>query len=144
MTKLRRYHRWLVVPFGLILLWVAFTGVAMQLVDIYDHGGLSQPERPQPASAKAASGKVAAGPVAAASAPAMPGPAGQPPRSKARQLHGLLQHLHSGEWFGPLGTIIQTLAGLSLNFFAVSGMWMYLTMYRRRAHKHHDGKKLFW
>jgi uncharacterized iron-regulated membrane protein len=138
-VKLRRYHRWLVVPFGLILLWVAMTGVAMQAVDIYDHGGLSQPERPQQASIRAA-----AAPFATTPAPAIPGPAGQPPRSKARQLHGLLQHLHSGEWFGPFGTIIQTLAGLSLNFFAVSGMWMYLTMYRRREHRHYDGQKLFW
>ncbi|MCA1653239.1 MAG: PepSY domain-containing protein [Sphingomonadales bacterium] len=138
--KLRRYHRWLAILFGAVLLWVAGTGVVMQLLDIYDHGGLSQPERPgapptgagivAPAQAHepgeeeheagehhatAPGSPVAAAPVATASA-------ARPPRSKAQQLHGFILHLHSGEWFGPLGTLIQTLAGLALIFFAVSGL----------------------
>lgn len=155
----RRYHRWLSLPFGLILLWVALTGVAMQAVEIYDKGLFGDDEdRPAlvtaarahehdedeaPAAKPPAAANIAAAPAIAATAtPATPPP--RPPQSKAHQLHELLQHLHSGEWFGPFGTIIQTLAGLALLFFTVSGMWMYFIMYRRRSHKHHDGRKLFW
>ena len=147
----RRYHRWLSLPFALILLWVALTGVAMQAVEIYDKG-LFGDDDDRPAlvtaarahehdeDAQAATPAALAAPAAAPATPA----ASRPPQSKAHQLHELLQHLHSGEWFGPFGTIIQSLAGLAMTFFAVSGLWMYVTMYRRRGHKHHDGKKLFW
>ena len=151
----RRYHRWLSLPFGLILRWVALTGIAMQAVEIYDKGLFGEDEdRPaqvpspraqehdEDAQAARPTAIAAAHPLAAAAAtPAAPP---RPPQSKAHQLHELLQHLHSGEWFGPFGTIIQTLGGIAMTFFAVSGMWMYVTMYRRRGHKHHDGKKLFW
>ena len=153
----RRYHRWLSLPFGLVLLWVALTGVAMQAVEIYDKGlfgddddrpsqvtaaRVHDPDEDEQAAKPAA---IAAAHPLAASAPAPTTPAPpRPPQSKAHQLHELLQHLHSGEWFGPFGTIIQTLAGIAMTFFAVSGMWMYVTMFRRRGHKHHDGKKLFW
>ena len=138
----RRYHRWLSLPFALILLWVALTGVAMQAVEIYDKGLFGEDEDAQAArpTAIAAAHPLAASAAAASATPAPP----RPPQSKAHQLHELLQHLHSGEWFGPFGTIIQTLAGIAMTFFAVSGMWMYVTMYRRRGHKYHDGKKLFW
>ena len=154
----RRYHRWLSLPFGLILLWVALTGIAMQAVEIYDKGLFGEDEdRPalvpaaraqehdEDAQAARPTAIAAAHPLAASAAAASATPAPpRPPQSKAHQLHELLQHLHSGEWFGPFGTIIQTLAGIAMTFFAVSGMWMYVTMYRRRSHKHHDGKKLFW
>lgn len=153
----RRYHRWLSLPFGLILLWVALTGIAMQAVEIYDKGLFGEDEdRPalvpaaraqehdEDAQAARPTAIAAAHPLAATAAAATPAAPPRPPQSKAHQLHELLQHLHSGEWFGPFGTIIQTLGGIAMTFFAVSGMWMYVTMYRRRGHKHHDGKKLFW
>ena len=153
----RRYHRWLSLPFGLILLWVALTGIAMQAVEIYDKGLFGEDEdRPalvpsprtqeqdEDAQAARPTAIAAARPLAATAAAATPAAPPRPPQSKAHQLHELLQHLHSGEWFGPFGTIIQTLGGIAMTFFAVSGMWMYVTMYRRRGHKHHDGKKLFW
>ncbi len=156
----RRYHRWLSLPFGLVLLWVALTGVAMQAVEIYDKGlfgddddrpaqvtaaRVHDPDEDEQAAKPAKPAAIAAAHPLAASAPAPTTPAlPRPPQSKAHQLHELLQHLHSGEWFGPFGTIIQTLAGIAMTFFAVSGMWMYVTMFRRRGHKHHDGKKLFW
>ena len=152
----RRYHRWLSLPFGLILLWVALTGIAMQAVEIYDKGLFGEDED-RPALVAAARAQehrdegeatptaiAAAHPLAATAAAATPAAPPRPPQSKAHQLHELLQHLHSGEWFGPFGTIIQTLGGIAMTFFAVSGMWMYVIMYRRRGHKHHDGKKLFW
>jgi uncharacterized iron-regulated membrane protein len=129
----RRYHRWLAVPFGLILLWVALTGIAMQGLEIYDKG-LFGDDDDRPALVTS---------LPAATPAATPVPP-RPQQSKAHQLHELLQHLHSGEWFGPFGTIIQSLAGLAMLFFTVSGMWLYFVMYRRRSHKHHDGRKLFW
>jgi uncharacterized iron-regulated membrane protein len=45
----------------------------------------------------------------------------------------LLHHLHSGESFGPIGTVISILSGFALIFFAISGMWMYVQMFRRRS-----------
>ena len=46
---------------------------------------------------------------------------------------GFLHHIHSGEQFGPVGVVLSILSGLGLIFFAVSGMWMYLQMFRRRG-----------
>jgi uncharacterized iron-regulated membrane protein len=107
---MRKWHRWLVVFFGVFLLWIAGTGVGMQLADVF--GG----EGPPPAAAKAAA------------------PEGKPaaPKPKPQDLHHILQHLHSGETFGPLGTVINTLSGLALLFFSFSGLWMYIQMWRNR------------
>jgi hypothetical protein len=112
---MRKWHRWLVVFFGIFLLWIAGTGVAMQMVDLFagddDHDG------PPPAAA-----------------PAVPGPAGAPasPAPRKQDLHHVIQHLHSGESFGPLGTVINTLSGIALLFFSFSGLWMYIQMWRHR------------
>ena len=62
---------------------------------------------------------------------------------------GLLHHLHSGETFGPAGVIISILSGCSLFFFAFSGLWMYVQMWRGRLSLSQTGKKLrggrfFW
>lgn len=159
----RRYHRWLALPFGLVLLWVAGTGIAMQVVEIYDKGLFGEDHDAPPA--KTAATLIPAAQAhehddhdedapAAVRAPALTTSAGsaavapvlpRPPRSTAQQLHSLLQHLHSGEWFGPFGTIIQTLSGIALTFFTVSGMWMYYTMFRVRGRRERPGEpKWFW
>ena len=62
---------------------------------------------------------------------------------------GLLHHLHSGEQFGPVGTIISMLSGLALFFFAFSGLYLYIQMYRGRlvrteAGKSVGGGRFFW
>jgi uncharacterized iron-regulated membrane protein len=62
---------------------------------------------------------------------------------------GLLHHLHSGESFGPVGVIISIMSGLSLFFFAFSGLWMYVQMLRGRLAVVKSGKQLrggrfFW
>lgn len=137
---MRKYHRWIALLFGVLMLWIAATGVAMQLVEITaddDHG-------PPPAAAAPAPGAVAAG--AAAMPAAMPAPA-PPPRQRTptQKLHGFIMHLHSGEYFGPVGTALSILSGLALIFFAVSGMWMYLQMFRARARRSRPGEgKWFW
>ena len=55
----------------------------------------------------------------------------------------LLHHLHSGEQFGPAGVIVSILSGLSLFFFAVSGLWMYVQLWRGRLVRSGD-RKLYW
>ena len=61
---------------------------------------------------------------------------------------GLLHHLHSGESFGPVGTIVSIMSGLALMFFSFSGLWLYIQMWRgrlaRRTGKTVRGGKLFW
>ena len=56
-------------------------------------------------------------------------------------LVGLFHHLHSGESFGPLGTAISILSGLVLVFFSISGIWMYVQMFRKRPAQ---PRRLFW
>ena len=58
-----------------------------------------------------------------------------------RSLVGLFHHLHSGGSFGPVGTAISILSGLALAFFSISGIWMYVRMFRRRPQ---GARKLFW
>ena len=48
------------------------------------------------------------------------------------------------EQFGPVGVILSLLSGLGLIFFAISGLYMYIQMYRRRAHRHSHPRRLFW
>ena len=123
---MRKWHRWLVVFFGVFLLWIAGTGVAMQGIDLL---GKEDESRPPAAQVQAA----AARPAAAL-------PAKQPRKD---DWHHVFQRLHSGEKFGPVGVAINILSGLALLFFSFSGLWMYIQMWRNRA-----GRKLkpgwFW
>ncbi len=118
---LRTYHRWLSVFFGIFLLWIGVTGVMIQIADL--KAGGDKHEQHQPAASKVA--------------PAFTCPADMTCRPRltkndAQYWVNFLQHLHSGENFGPLGTAISILSGLALMFFAGSGLWMYLQMWRGR------------
>lgn len=113
---MRKWHRWLVVFFGVFLLWIAGTGVGMQLADLF--GGEDHDAPPAASTAPDTDAK-----------PALATPAKPKPK---QDLHHILQHLHSGETFGPLGTVINTLSGLALLFFSFSGLWMYIQMWRAR------------
>ena len=130
---MRKLHRSLAVIAAAFLLWIASTGVAMQLVELTDN-------HPSPARA---------GSPAAAPAPAAAGPVASPRRTPRQELHHTLQHLHSGEAFGPVGPWISVLSGLSLLFFAVSGLTMYIQMVRGRLVRVEQGKairggRFFW
>lgn len=118
---MRKWHRWLSVFFGIFLIWIAATGVLSQVAVLWPTG-VSEP--------------------AAASAP----PAGfecpkgwrcMPPRPEGgmRSLVGTFHHLHSGETFGPIGTAISLLSGVAMLFFAGSGVWLYVQMWRNRARR---------
>lgn len=119
---MRKWHRWLSVLFGVVLLWIAVTGVLSQLpVWVEQFGG-------EAAERAATAPPVPAGFVCPDSMICRPKPA----PDSARAWVGYIHHLHSGEEFGPVGTVIATLAGLSLVFFAFSGLWMYVQMWRNR------------
>ena len=115
---MRKYHRWLSVFFGLFLLWIAVTGVLSQAAVLWPGG--------------------AAGSAAAAAPPdGFACPEGWrclPPRDESgiRSMVGLFHHLHSGETFGPAGTVISVLSGLVMIFFSASGLWLYVAMWRNR------------
>ena len=62
---------------------------------------------------------------------------------------GLLHRFHSGESFGLGGQIVSLLSGCALLFFAFSGLWMYIRMFRVRRSmvrhgKHLRGGRFFW
>ena len=65
------------------------------------------------------------------------------PATGLGSLKSFLNHLHSGGEFGPVGVAISVLSGLALAFFSLSGLWVYVQMWRvRRARKMQGG--MFW
>ena len=160
---MRTYHRWLSVLFGLLILFIAVTGVLSQIGVLVNNGGFEDEAKERGAKqaaaigdaivppAQAHEGEMAAKP--AASTPTAPAaftcPATMTCRSKRTPKPGdwnvsYLHHIHSGEEFGPVGVILSIASGLALIFFAFSGLWMYIQMFRRRAHRASHPRKLFW
>lgn len=144
---MRKWHRWLSVLFGVFLLWIAVTGVLSQIVPIVQRGGFDKETRTEGKREASAVGAVLLPPAqaheedeakpkgkAAAAQQGFVCPADMTcrPKPQGTSLVGLLHHLHSGESFGPLGIVISTLSGLALVFFAFSGLWMYISMWRGR------------
>lgn len=113
---MRKWHRWLVVFFGVFLVWIAITGVLSQVVPWFL-------PRPAPAAISAPAGFVCPDTMTCR------------PKQTGRSVVGFLHDLHSGESFGPLGVFIATLSGLAMVFFSVSGLWMYLQMWRNRSQR---------
>lgn len=115
---MRKWHRWLSVIFGVVLLWVSVTGVLSHVVPL-----------------------VQSSPAPAQAAPATPAGFVCPesmtcrPKRQGTSIVGTLHHLHSGESFGPVGTFVFILAGLALVFFSFSGLWLYVQMWRNRAER---------
>ena len=157
---MRKYHRWLSVLFGVVLLWIAVTGVMSQIAALVANGGFEKETAPRGANQAAAAGSAvvpvarpregvvdAAGPPAAQLGPFVC-PADMTCRPKpapdaARAWVGYLHHLHSGEEFGPAGVVISILSGLAMVFFAFSGLWMYIRMWSHRRAKNHQ-PAWFW
>lgn len=116
---MRKWHRWLSLFFGVFMLWMAATGVLSHVADLWPGGA---PE----------------GAAEVAPPPGFACPEGwrcSPPRPESggiKSMVGLFHHLHSGETFGPVGTAISLLTGLALLFFSVSGIWLYVQMWRFR------------
>jgi len=129
---MRKWHRWITLFVGVFMFWIALTGVGSHVAAMYARGSVfedeaaEQAERAERASREAA---LAQQPGNAAA------PAAKPEANDKRRLVGLLHHLHSGEAFGPAGTVISLVCGLALMFFAVSGLWMYIQMFRYRKER---------
>ena len=131
---MRKIHRWLSVLFGLLILFIATTGVLSQIGSLVNNGGFED------------EGRERAAPVTplgficpetmTCRAKRVPGP--------GEWNVGFLHHIHSGEQFGPAGVILSIASGLALLFFAFSGLWMYIQMYRRRSHRKSHPHKVFW
>ena len=131
---MRKWHRWLAIVFGSFLLWISATGVLSQI------GTLVNKTSVETVSNAAAVPDGFKCPEAMICRPK--------PKPTAWNV-GLLHHLHSGQSFGPVGTAISILSGLSLFAFAFSGLWMYIQMYRGRLVRADSGKRLrggkfFW
>lgn len=118
---MRKWHRWLSVIFGVFALWITVTGALSQLVPLYLDAA-------QPRPAQAAGDAVKPAFTCPPDYMCRPKPKEGDPRS----IIGTLHHLHSGESFGPAGVAVLTMAGLAMVFFAFSGMWLYLQMWRNR------------
>lgn len=139
---MRKWHRWVSVFFGVFLLWIAVTGVLSQVGSLVNNGGFER-EEPRGGQDKQAAALIPPATAheepAAATRPVAPFvcPADMTCRPKRQAKPGdwdvgLLHHLHSGESFGPAGTVISLLSGLAMVFFAFSGLWMYVRMWRGR------------
>ena len=133
---MRKWHRWLAIVFGSFLLWISATGVLSQIGSLVNKASLEA----------VAAGNAAAKPAGFECPETM---ICRPKPKPTAWNVGLLHHLHSGETFGPVGTAISILSGLSLFVFAFSGLWMYIQMYRGRLVRSESGKRLrggrfFW
>ena len=115
---MRKWHRWLSLFFGVFMLWIAVTGVLSQVAVLWPAAESAAPPPAPPADFTCPDGWRCL-----------------PPRedSGIRSMVGTFHHLHSGETFGALGTAISVLSGLALIFFSISGVWVYVQMWRNRA-----------
>lgn len=162
---MRKIHRWLSVLFGIFILFIAITGVLSQVGSLVNNGGFEKEAKERGAKEMAATAAAIVTPASAhenevavtptATTPAtFACPADMTCRPKRTPKPGgwnvgYLHHLHSGEEFGPAGVVISLLSGLGLIFFAFSGLWMYIQMYRGRLVKTDAGKRVrggrfFW
>ena len=129
---MRKWHRWLSFIFGVFLLFIAVTGVLSHVAAMYAQGSVFEQEKKEPEKAVPQAGTDTAKPAELQG----------PPRNPKRKLVGLMHHLHSGEYFGPIGVVISLLSGLAMIFFSFSGLWIYYQMFVRRRKL---GKaELFW
>nr|WP_227711274.1 PepSY-associated TM helix domain-containing protein [Novosphingobium ovatum] len=119
---MRKWHRWLSLFFGVFMLWMAVTGVLSQIVPLTQSRGEGPPAA---GAAPASMSKLQPDFVCPADVMCRP-------KQKGTNIVGLLHHLHSGETFGPVGVVISTLTGFALIFFSVSGIWLYVQMWRFR------------
>ena len=122
---MRTWHRWLSLFFGLFIALMAVTGLTIHANDL-----LKDDDRPP----------VAAAASAAPAKPAFTCPPDytcrpRPPRGQGAGFAGLVKHIHSGEVAGPVGTLLSILTGVALLFFSVSGLWMYLQLWRNRRRR---------
>jgi hypothetical protein len=130
---MRKWHRWLSIFFAIVMVWVAITGLLHYAVVWWP----SDPPSPE-AMARMAPPEGWQCPEGWRCMPPPPGGGGG-----MRSMLGLFHHLHSGEELGIVGEIVVMLSGFALVFFAFSGLWMYVQMWRGRRARDLKGG-LFW
>ena len=155
---MRKWHRWLSLFFGCFMVWMAVTGLIIHVNDLLKGDG-DRPAKPV-VVVSAAAGNIGANatkpaqsisgkgqPLAKADVPSVTDPklvfvcpvdmtCRPKPKPGKFNFPSFIKHLHSGEIAGPLGTVLSILTGLALLFFSVSGIWMYVQMWRfRRSRK---------
>ena len=130
---MRTYHRWLSVLFGIFIIWIAATG-------LMSHGAALVRDAQGPPAAALAAAAAPAGFVCPTTMTCRV----KPDPDSASAWVSYLHHLHAGEEFGAIGTILSILSGFALLFFAISGLTMYIQMYRRRSHRRSHPKRIFW
>src|SRR6476661_809751 len=117
----------------MFLVWNSLTGVRGKIGSVENPAALGK--EASEARAKAA--------TPAATTPGFTCPETMTSRPKPKPAGwnvGLLHHLHSGESFGPVGTIVSIMSGLALMFFSFSGLWLYIQMWRGRLARVERGK----
>ena len=158
---MRKFHRWIAPVFAAFFLWIAVTGITIHIIELQMPPSPDEEEAraitltapslipsaqahehdaPKPAAAQPAAVQPAAAP-AAAPAPKSPD---ELKRARLHDLSEFVMDLHSGKILGPIGTWLSIFSGLALIFLAGSGLWMYIEMFRRRAHRHSHPKRFFW
>ena len=135
---MRSYHRWLSVLFGIFILWIAVTGLMSHAAALV-----------RDAQGPAGVGPTAAAQMAAAKAAGFVCPETltcrvKPDPDSASAWVSYLHHLHAGEEFGLTGSILSIASGFALLFFAISGLYMYVVMFRRRARRASHPRRIFW
>lgn len=119
---MRKWHRWLSIFFALVMIWVAVTGI-LHYVGVWWPEGNPSPEvialQTPPEGWECPEGWRCRPPAGS--------------EGGIRSMVGLFHHLHSGEELGLAGEIIVMLSGFALVFFSLSGLWLYIGMWRERA-----------
>ena len=147
---MRKWHRWISLFLFLPLAFIAATGLLSQWAVLWPTDEVSVVPKAQAHEGEEAAASTAAT-LAAAAAPAVApaangAPAGfvcpegwscRPPRAESgpRAWTGFFHHLHSGEEFGTIGTVISILSGFGLLFFSISGIWVYAQMWLNRRER---------
>lgn len=123
---MRSLHRWITLPFGLFALLLSITGASLDLYFArYDQVPLPPPRKGQ------------GGPIG----PPKHGPEPGPP-SGGREWHDLSLSVHKLNFLGWTGHALGVVLGLALMVLAVSGTWMFLSLYKQRRKAGLTG--LFW
>ena len=125
---MRKWHRWLSVLFSVLILFIATTGLLSHFSALY------RDSQPAP---------VAAAPIGFVCPQSMTCRAIPDPDGAAAWV-SFFHHLHAGEEFGPVGTALSIASGFALLFFAFSGLWMYINMFRARSRRERKEHPLFW
>ena len=141
---MRRFHRWFGLVVAVFMIIISVTGVILQVqVITEDHKG------PPPGLVAGQPQKEPASQDIGESAPTglgernHEGPGHDGPAEKGGgDLHGLVMHIHSGEYFGKFANVIGLVCGVALLFFSVSGLWMYWQMFKARAKAGRN--EVFW